>query len=104
MSAQHIHNPALLATQPSDRFENWQISFTGPVLFQTLPSANPNALIRSDTPRERVDQRSLADACFSCNKDDLPFPSKHLFEPGLHQRQCFVAPHNSRSEIFGMAR
>ena len=104
MSAQHIDNLLLLSAQPPDSFENRQVSFTRPVLFQTLPSTYPNVPIRSDAPRERVDQSGLADACFSGNKYDLTFSSKHLLKPASHPRQCFVASDNSLRRICGTQR
>ena len=72
----HIDNLLLLSTQPPNRFQNRQVCLTGPVLFQTLSSTYPNAAIRSDASRERVDQRGLADARFACNKYDLTFSSQ----------------------------
>jgi hypothetical protein len=97
VSAQHIDNLPLFPAQPPDSFENRQVSFTCAVMFQTLPSTYPNASIRRDAARERVNQRGLADARFSCNKYDLTFSSKHLVKQALHPRQCFVASDDSLS-------
>jgi hypothetical protein len=104
VSAQHIDNLPLLSTQPPDRFQNRQVSLARAVLFQALPSTDPNAPIRRDAPRERVDQSGLADAGFSGNKYDPTFSSKHLLEPASHPRQRRVASDNSLRGICGMSR
>src|SRR5262245_2932091 len=101
MCAKYIDNPPLLSTQSANGLENRQISLTRPVMFQTLPAANPNTPIRSDAPCERVDQSGLADTRLSCNKYDLAFPLEHLFEPAPHPRDCFAATHNAVGEICG---
>jgi hypothetical protein len=99
VNAQHIDNLPLLSTQTSESFKNWQVSLTRPVLFQTLPSTYPDAPIRSDTPRERVDQSRLADAGFSGNKYYLALTNEHLRKPASHPRQRFVASDNSLRRI-----
>jgi hypothetical protein len=104
VSAKHIHNLRVLSTQTPDRFQNGQVSLTGPVLFQTLPSTYPNVSIRSYTPSERVDQSGLTDACFPDNKYDLTFSSKHFLKPASHPRQRFVASDNSLRQIVGAQR
>ena len=69
MSAQHFENLLLLSTQPPDSFQNWQVSFTRPVMLKTLPSPHPNPTIRSYAPRERVDQGGLAGADRAADPD-----------------------------------
>src|SRR2546422_411675 len=101
MRSQHIDKLTLLPAQTPDSFQNRQVSFARPILFQTLPSTYPNTPIRSDASRERVDQSGLADACFSCDKYDLTLSSKHLLEPAFHPRQCVVALDNSLRRICG---
>ena len=81
----------LFPAQPSDGFKHREVRLTGAVVFEALPSTYPNALIRSDASRERVNQCSLADAGFSGNEYDLAFSCKHLVEPSPHPRQCSVA-------------
>ena len=99
MSAQHIDYLPLFPAQLPDSFKNRQVSLTRPVVFQTLPSTYPNASIRSDAPRERVNQSGLADASFTRNKYDLPFSSEHLLQPASHPRQGFITPNDSLMEI-----
>src|ERR1044072_2039033 len=91
MTAEYINDLLMLATQPSNSLEDRQVSFTGPVLFQTLTASYPNVLIGLDRSREGVNQSSFANACFSSNKDDLTFTRKHLFKRASHPRQHVLA-------------
>jgi hypothetical protein len=98
MSTKDIDYLLLLSTQPTDRVENGQIGLTRPVLFQTLPSSNPNVPIRRNGLGEGIDQGRLADAGFTGDKSDLPF-SLHASSPaGFHLRQRSIAPDNSLSD------
>ena len=99
MSAQHIDNLRLLSTQPPDSFENRQVSFTRPVLLQTLSAANTNRSVSRNHARESVDEGRLPDAGFAGYKYYLTFSCEHLLKPGVHARQGFVAPYNSRGGI-----
>jgi hypothetical protein len=95
VGAKEIDNFRVLPTQAPDSFEDRQVGLPRTVLFETLSSRCTDRPIDSDTPRELIYQRSLADTGFSSNKQDLPFSRKHLIETGSYPGQGFVPAHHS---------
>src|SRR5215510_1947099 len=104
MRTQNLDNLCLTSTEPPDRFEHRQVSFSGAVLLQTLPSANPHTRIGRDAACERVNQRGFADSGFAGNEDYLPFSSEHLSIPALHKREWFATANNFRGRVFDLNR
>jgi hypothetical protein len=90
-----IDDLLLLSTQPADRVENGQVGLTRPVLFQALPSSNPNVSIRRNAPRKGIDQNRLADAGFTGNKCDLTLSLQASSPAGFHLRQHPITADNS---------
>ncbi len=85
----------LLTTQTPDRFEDRQVSFTRAVLFPALAPSESYLRIKTNVPRERIDEGRLADAGFTRHKHDLPLSTEHLLERTSHYGERFIASDKS---------
>src|ERR1044071_9064920 len=99
MHSQYIDHLWMLAAQPSDNVEDWQVSFTGSVMFQTLPSTYPDVAFGTDNLRERIHQSCLADTCFSCNEYQLTLSPAHLLKAFSQPGHGIITTNNLQRSI-----
>ncbi len=89
----------MLAAQPSDNVEDWQVSFTGSVMFQTLASTYPYIAFGTDNLSERIHQSCLADTRFSRNEYQLTLSPPHLLKAPSQPRQGIITTNNLQRSI-----
>src|SRR5262250_1103301 len=99
MQSQYIDHLWMLAAQPSDNVEDWQISFTGSVMFQTLPSTYPDVPFSANNLRERIHKSCLADTRFSRDENELTLSSAHLLKAPSQPGQGIITTNNLQRSI-----
>jgi hypothetical protein len=85
-----------LTTQPPERLEDWEIGLSSSIVFDTLPTPEPQASSGHGVVQEGIHQRGLADPWLPGHEHHLPLAGQGSLQPAVEVRQLHLSPHDHR--------
>src|SRR5215475_10267543 len=81
------------ATQPPACLQHGHIRFACPIVFDALPSPDPQAILGSRLFQQHFYHRRLTNAWLTRDEDDLSLSAQRLLQPSVQLLQLSPPPH-----------